>query len=443
MTARSLHRPAERRANKLARKAQRSAADVIWNRDVCGSAPLLSIALCSVVMATCVLSGQAANKTRWVLVAATSGYASELYTIGSTSALTPLRELVSLQNGTYMVEDTEGDALSVAYPVNNPTTLNIVHKSEPMRSDLVEINPEAKFPYPTLNTIVRNDSGLSQLMTVWAAAGSPLPVLTLSARLIPDTAPRVAQVSPDAYRNFDAYGLPGGPGLFGNTLNMNLTGTQFTLRVGSATVNVMPAPSDFKRTDVTYPIMAANTAYVVTDQGFTRQEVSAAITSNSVDHVYHLSNHTWTNVPIEGSVSRQRIHGNWLTVIVQYWCPGNTTNPGRDLEREFERWSNLPGVRDMYEGYMGSFNQIPGKLQLINLADGRRFEIKTGMEDSEILTVTPGEQVLYRVNDSIYECAIESKTLSKPTLLVKDPDTVPEVHWAFLSDAASLPPIVQ
>jgi len=265
------------------------------------------------------------------------------------------------------------------------------------------------------------------------------PVTTIGATIFPDTMPRVAQVGPEAYSSFDAYGLPGGPSLFGNTLNMNVTAGRFVLRVGQAQVSVVLAPPELREQDNFYSILAANSSYLITIKGYRRQDLIGPLRGNKVDYVDHFSTGTWTKTVTEGTYSRLRIHGNWLTVIVQYWHPDNKTNPGRELERMGDRLTpDLPDVQGRYAGDQGGHSEIPGKLQLINLADGRRFQIDTGMEDSEILAVTE-DRVLYRINDSIYECPMQTKGLGKPALLIQDNEAVPEIHWAFLADASALP----
>jgi hypothetical protein len=79
----------------------------------------------------------------------------------------------------------------------------------------------------------------------------------------------------------------------------------------------------------------------------------------------------------------------------------------------------------------GDENRIPGILVMQNLSDARKIRIETGQEDSEILWVG-SDNVLYRVNDTIYQAKIAGDKLQDTTVVVKDED-VPEIHWVFWS----------
>ncbi|MGH9397860.1 MAG: hypothetical protein ACRD18_13550 [Terriglobia bacterium] len=99
----------------------------------------------------------------------------------------------------------------------------------------------------------------------------------------------------------------------------------------------------------------------------------------------------------------------------------------------------LPDVRLEF-GDLRMYCLVPGTLILDNLVDGRRITLHTHEEDSEILDVRSDGLVLYRVNDEIFSAHIEGDKLGPSTLVVKDTD-VPEVHWAFWSNASpKLPP---
>ena len=118
---------------------------------------------------------------------------------------------------------------------------------------------------------------------------------------------------------------------------------------------------------------------------------------------------------------------------------GSKVSPGRENERGPEAFgpseiagskgndgtARFPFVRGAYPGDIYS----PGVLLLQNLEDGRKIRVGTGQEDSEILNVR-GDEVLYRVNDTIYQAKIVGDKLQAASVLVEDVD-VPEIHWVF------------
>jgi hypothetical protein len=118
----------------------------------------------------------------------------------------------------------------------------------------------------------------------------------------------------------------------------------------------------------------------------------------------------------------------WLVTMVTEWHPGPDHSPGQDHERNKSN-DFFPDVLDGYTAQFANLD-VPGKFLLDNLADGRKVELHTGQEDSEVLAIRADGELLYRANDSIYSARISGNRISTPVLLVKDLD-VPEIHWAF------------
>jgi hypothetical protein len=155
----------------------------------------------------------------------------------------------------------------------------------------------------------------------------------------------------------------------------------------------------------------------------------------------------WTTIQLEGTSnsSRSRFFAPWLATIVADFNMDNAkTGPGRENERGQEAFGNsseiagqsgnpgnarFPLVRGAVDGGTSTF--LPGVLLLDNVKDGRRIRIETGQEDSEILQVR-NDTVLYRVNDTIYQAAIQGSQLQGVSVVAKDED-VPEIHWVFWS----------
>ncbi|HTU36019.1 MAG TPA: hypothetical protein VMF66_19625 [Candidatus Acidoferrum sp.] len=129
-----------------------------------------------------------------------------------------------------------------------------------------------------------------------------------------------------------------------------------------------------------------------------------------------------------------RIFGDWLVTTVMHWHPGPPATPGIENERGGYADQPLPDVRIEYQSQFLDL-YIPGKIALQNLNDGRKFDLDTGQEDSEIIAIRSDGEMLYRVNDSIYSAEIVGSQITDPKLIVKDAG-VPEVHWAFWAPGA-------
>jgi len=148
----------------------------------------------------------------------------------------------------------------------------------------------------------------------------------------------------------------------------------------------------------------------------------------------------WQVISIPSIEPASRVFGDWLATSVEEPAVGHPMeSPGVDNERatgNLARPQPVPPTRLLY-GLDGGF-YMPGRLELDNLMDRRRITIETGQQDSQILNVDPGGNVLYRVNDKIYSAQIQGDGVGPRTLLVQGED-VPEVHWVFWS--AAKPPI--
>jgi hypothetical protein len=110
--------------------------------------------------------------------------------------------------------------------------------------------------------------------------------------------------------------------------------------------------------------------------------------------------------------------------------PGEAASPGAEFR---QRRINNPGEKyqvlwdDMFKFVPFMF---PGELYLYNTRSHRKYTIKTGQGDSEILLVD-GETVYYRVNDSIFKAKIGTTAIGDPIKMVTS-DDVQLAHWAFL-----------
>lgn len=98
-------------------------------------------------------------------------------------------------------------------------------------------------------------------------------------------------------------------------------------------------------------------------------------------------------------------------------------------EQKTPMYSAPSEVRAAYDRRFQNI-QIPGKLAIWNLGDGRKLTLRTGQEDSEVLAIAKGGEMLYRVNDAIYSARIEGDRIGEAALVVRAP-AVTNIHWVF------------
>jgi hypothetical protein len=135
---------------------------------------------------------------------------------------------------------------------------------------------------------------------------------------------------------------------------------------------------------------------------------------------------THTHVPV-------RLFGNWLVTTEMGWSPPvagtGSASLGIANQQKTPMYSAPSDVQAAYDRRFQNI-QIPGKLAIWNLADGRRLTLNTGQEDSEVLAIASGGEMLYRVNDAIYAAKIEGDRIGAPAPVVKAPAVV-DIHWTL------------
>lgn len=356
-------------------------------------------------------------------------FPARLYRIKPDKTLELIRGVVSATDGVYSVS-AGGDTLSVAYPLPTPTSISIVHKSDPARVDNLQFNPKAMTVDGFKASLALVKGETVQILPL-IASRMPRKLDFVRAVLEPPGAsPRVTSGSADDYGHILADGAAGGPE-FGFSLIAETSGNDIVVDAGEAQgkVDILDPAVPIANRNIQVLIVAANDRFLIALQVRKPGEMSSAA-STTINYVHNRKRGSWTAVDVPGNASSQRLFGDWLATIKQTWSPNNTTNPGRKEERGYGT-PNLPNVQLQYAGFRGRNQVIPGVLILTNLDDGRRIAIETHMEDSEILDVD-GDEVLYRVNDAIYQAEIKGTALGPATAVAKDED-VPEVHWVFRS----------
>lgn len=393
----------------------------------------------------------AQNGTKWrdlYLLAGTptfgrvGGCPVNLYTIDPRHKLKLVREVMPgahtspyLQEGLYAVRDDMEDKIYVAYPHQNPTTVSVIHKEQPMMKDEVRFNPQG---VPVLTTdfgLAAGDSRQSYLLCT-LLPDRPVGAYGTLITVTGDAPAKESRIQRDGWSRYNSFrfqgaaGGPMGPGFatlgYIKDDHVRIQGEPgagpFTMKLDLDGIPPFPL-GDYSES--LYIVVASARFFAF---GFDPGDSSLYVHDRKVN--------TWKNLMSVSTIPyARRIFGSWLATIVEIWRPdGRGKNPGVENERNLEM-PLLPDVRDLYITEAPT-TSIPGTLLLDNLEDGRRITLDTGQEDSEILTVRNDGLVLYRVNDSIFVAQIEGEKLSKPSLVVKDED-VPEVHWVFWSHSAT------
>ncbi len=416
---------------------------------------------CAIVAMICSLSIASAAKGRTLFLLtgtflndAGQTFPVRLYTVGTDHKLKLFREVVPGSEGLYeALDDTEG-RIYVAFPYNNgvsqaPTKVSIIHKNRPGLSDVVEFNPAGMLTWDRATaTAVEPDLKSYALFTLFPVStvhvdehaafmrlmrGSATSLVTIAGRR-PAKGLRVTRNDWSLYSHLTFYGSPGGPGVYFAPQTVVENG-DLVMHLGGRTIVVDRAPK--LPTSATIPrriwILAANRRFVIS---IPLHNGGGNYTAPATLYVHDRRNNTWRELKSAGSVPQCRIFGSWLVTRVRNLKEESRytdDNPGHDDEsNEWVKYER-PNVRLEYESIDSSF-YIPGIFTLDNLEGGRRITLQTREEDSEILDVRKDGLVLYRVNDSIFEAQIEGDKLGPATLVVKGED-VPEVHWAFWSNA--------
>lgn len=357
-----------------------------------------------------------------------------LYAVDTRERLKLIRRVAPPRAGLFLVRE-DLDVIYVTYPHITPTTVSVIHERRPKFDDDVTFNPR-KLPVWYGGTGVSAGQGLHSYAL--------FPLIQQTPRIhngplirVADTASfgvsRVQTGELTDYERFRYAGCAGTPE--GDPIPVaHVAGKYIVMDWGGRQIEMdRSAPSlGGEATSQPAAIFAATSRFFVFGLTHTRSNLSAPMRLYVHDRTLDL----WKEIKFNASAPCSRLFGSWLatTVMMAKASPGEDENPGHEDERNTWVALALPNVRDAYATYMGARFYIPGKLILDNLIDGRRITFKTNEEDSEILYVRSGGLVLYRVNDEIFSAHIEGDKLGPAKLVVKGED-VPEIHWAFWSNA--------
>lgn len=382
-------------------------------------------------------------------------FPARLYTVTAQHKLRLFRTVVSGNEGTTEILDDMQGEIYVTFPSDlgvsrAPTKVSVVHEQRPWEEDVVTFNPKVMpvWPYASATAAGPNLSSYA-LFTLFPEPPPTLnghdafmryirssaTTLVAIAGNQPASGPRVTQNDWTLWHHLTFSGSPGGPGAYPMPRVVDEGGNLVIRHDGDEAVSVDQAPAFPEGGPRSIWILAANSRFVVSIPlhfGGGNYSVPAIL------YVHDRVTGTWRELRSAGSMPQCRIFGSWLATRLRNFILGDGAtddNPGHGDESNKWVRNERPNVRVQYL-LMDSDLYTRGAITLDNLVDGRRITLRTNEEDSEILDVRSDGRVLYRVNDSIFEAHIERDKLSAPTLVVKDAD-VPEVHWAFWSNAST------
>ena len=151
---------------------------------------------------------------------------------------------------------------------------------------------------------------------------------------------------------------------------------------------------------------------------------------NQVEYLaYSKSQQKWSSVLFDGSRSRVFGYGPWLTGLEAEPRKGrHTFGPGMPDPNIVEPQIDVPSP----DGRFALFDVYStGKLFFYNVLDGRKIIFDTEFYDSEALLIQD-DKLIYRIGDTIYTAEIKGNTIENKSVLVKDKEIVPNIHWAFI-----------
>ena len=367
-------------------------------------------------------------------------YPVTLYRVDGDKRLDSVREIVRQEDGVHSAY-AYGDAIFFLYPYDRPTSVAILHTDDASRTDNVAFSSTGLLG---VGGAPAEPPGIKlELLVSWLA--TPIePGTSIPAHLdVAQAAISSRSFTGNKRTNFNKWvdyaylrlqGEPGGPSPPEGQQAV-AQGGSLTLRHFDHVVAVDALPPVLKNLPNGTPlfIFAATDQYLLFCTVRTASDMRSGNLGSSMKvYVHDRTSNQWSTIQTAGNSPTLRLFSKWLAEIVQNWSPSHGPNPGRENERTWEeKTDRLPPVQRLYEQFGRQEYARPGILVLQNLADGRKIQIETGQEDSEILWVDD-DSVLYRVNDAIYQAKIVGDKLQGAALIVKDED-VPEVHWVFWS----------
>ncbi len=414
---------------------------------------IANVAAAPLILATAlvaVLAAAQSPKSNLYLLAGTplqnetDTYPVTLYAVGPEGHLDTVRQIFSKRQGLFDVRD---DFEGRLYVMNQwQTVLSVIHESDPERNDTVKSNFGGMYgsawglvaPPGQVSSVLYPEWCNDHCWKLREVSGSP------------SASPRIFRGQWDLYRWFRYRGAPVTPSNQAVRPGGKIIGSQIVVpntEWGSGDAVVGPVPvflpsSVGVHSDVsedakgTYTVTVRLVGIVADTPRFFAFAALPFYSNKWPVPVYVQNKATGRWRVVDSPFIRlwPRVFGSWLATSVEEPNPTGKESPGLKNERTLPPYAYVTSDFPQIRGLFGTETFMPGKLLLQNLAAGRKLTIDTGQQDSEVLDVRKDGLVLYRVNDEIFSAQIDGDKLSAPKLVVKGED-VPEVHWAFWSNA--------
>jgi hypothetical protein len=161
-----------------------------------------------------------------------------------------------------------------------------------------------------------------------------------------------------------------------------------------------------------------------------------ASAEESIVQVWTPQSGKWTPFRVPGGFPQMKGIGSWIlgtgsSLANGRVSPGQAERQKRNqLQKEGKTKSPKKRVDTDY-WFRESKLYYPGTLFAIDTTSGKMITWQTGQGDSEILLIRD-DNVIYRVDDSLYSARIQGTTIGTSQLLAQD-EAVPDMHWAFTS----------
>lgn len=359
-------------------------------------------------------------------------YPAALYAIGAEKTLLLVRQFFTSEQ---YFRDL-GDDLHGKLYVAGQNGVFIVHQDDPTREDFVPYDNFDDFP---CWGVARGDTTPSAMQ--YCFTDKPMKVLG-------DAAPgksRVSQGDWAVFKFLQYGGENGGPFQMQPPL-AEIAGVNLVMPYSfQPEVVLARLPSEFNaKPELRHLvwILGSTDRYLIV-WVLPRYMVGGNVDASNARHteplqvlvLYRLTNR-WRTVELPTTVTSPtrapiRIFGDWLVTTVMHWRAKPRESGGTVVEHGRPPLPN-PELPDPASEFFNRYSHlsVPGKLVFQNLTDDRKLTLDTGQEDSEVIAIRPGGEILYRVSDSIYSAKTEGDQITRSTLIVKDVD-VPQIHWAF------------
>jgi hypothetical protein len=141
-------------------------------------------------------------------------------------------------------------------------------------------------------------------------------------------------------------------------------------------------------------------------------------------YVYDKIHQHWATPDFGGPLQTIRAIGNWIIGYIWERDRSSATTAAGAHAVKVTPSGTSADARFAAQGVSAS-----GILFAYHIDSGKRIGIDTGVSDSEILLIN-GDDIYYRINDTLVTTRIENDSMSSPVTLAKD-DGLRYVHWAF------------